>query len=239
LATESDFDFFGIFAGLDTTANEFELDAFSGSTGGEFFPLTTNLSIFDGEPTVYLRFFLSSDDVNEFDGAYVDDVVVKCLEPTGADYQAIPGTSMASPHVAGAAALLLAANPALTVAKLKNALLKGVDKKGSFTNRVSTGGRLNADKSIDVALDVTRPNTTITGRPASPTRSRIATFRFRSSQAGSTFQCRHMNGPWTACASPKTYRNLAVGMHTFRVRAIDPALNMDATAAVDTWRIRP
>jgi hypothetical protein len=28
-----------------------------------------------------------------------------------------------------------------------------------------------------------------------------------------------------------------VGMHTFRVRAIDPAGNMDSTAAVDTWRV--
>ncbi len=188
---------------------------------------------------MYVRFFLESDETVTMDGAYVDDVVVKCLNPTGADYQAIPGTSMASPHVAGVAALLLAASPTLTVAKLKNALLKGVDKKAAFANRMATGGRLNADKSIDVALDVTPPNTTITARPPASTRARTATFRFTSTQAGSTFQCRHMMGPWLPCASPKTYRGLGVGMHTFRVRAIDPALNMDQTAAVDTWRVRP
>ncbi len=123
------------------------------------------------------------------------------------------------------------------MAKLKNALLKGVDKKPSFTNRVSTGGRLNANKSMDVALDVTPPNTTITARPPASTRAKSATFRFTSTQAGSTFQCRHMMGPWLPVRSPKLYTGLKPGMHTFRVRAIDPALNVDPTAAVDTWRV--
>ena len=86
-------------------------------------------------------------------------------------------------------------------------------------------------------IDLTRPNTTITGRPPASTRSRSATFRFTSNEAGSKFQCRHMSGPWTACSSPRTYRGLGVGMHTFRVRAIDAAGNMDSTAAVDTWRV--
>ena len=39
------------------------------------------------------------------------------------------------------------------------------------------------------------------------------------------------------CTSPRTYRSLAFGLHTFRVRAIDPSGNIDATPAVRTWRI--
>ena len=146
---------------------------------------------------------------------------------------------MASPHVAGVAALLLAQEPAMTPQQLKNALLKGVDKKTGLANHVVTGGRLNANNSLLIAMDHVAPETTITGRPPGSTRGRKATFRFVSSEPGSTFQCKHMNGPWTACSSPKVYSGLGTGMHAFKVRAIDKNGNVDATPASDTWRIRP
>jgi hypothetical protein len=136
------------------------------------------------------------------------------------------------------AALLLAQEPAMSPAKLKNALLKGVDKKSNLTNHVSSGGRLNANRSLAIAMDHTRPNTTITARPPARTTSRRATFRFTSNESGSTFQCKHMDGAWRACSSPKTYRRLGRGLHRFQVRAIDRNGNVDSTPAVDTWRIR-
>jgi subtilisin family serine protease len=241
LATEGGFDFLDIYALTGTGVPDFPDDltaSWSGSTAGEFLPLDNDVSTVDGESAVYIRFALFSDETIRRDGAYIDELVVKCLQPGGGGYEAIRGTSMASPHVAGVAALLLAANPALTVAKLKNAILKGVDKKVAFANRVSTGGRLNAGRSIDVALDMTPPDTAISGRPPALTTSRRATFRFRSNEAGSTFQCRHMNGAWLSCSSPKLYTGLAPGMHMFRVRAIDRALNVDPTPSMDTWRIR-
>jgi subtilisin family serine protease len=241
LDTEFGRDFLDVYALSSTGAPSFLDDlagSWTGSTDGNFFALSTDISAIDDSATGYVRFSLFSDDSIEGDGAQIDDLIVSCLEPGGEEYEEIPGTSMATPHVAGVAALLLAATPTLTPAKLKNDILKGVDKKAALATHFSTGGRLNADRSVDLALDVTPPNTIIFGRPPASTTSRRATFRFRSTEAGSTFQCRHMNGAWMSCTSPKLYTGLTLGLHTFRVRAIDRALNVDPTPAMDTWRIR-
>jgi Subtilase family/PASTA domain len=58
------------------------------------------------------------------------------------------GTSMASPHVAGTAALLLARNPGATVAQLRAALLGSVDVLAPLQTKVVTSGRLNAHKAL-------------------------------------------------------------------------------------------
>jgi subtilisin family serine protease len=196
-----------------------------------------DMSRLDGSGSAFVRFRLHSDLSVQDDGAHVDDVVLSCLTANGEDYNEINGTSMASPHVAGAAALLLAQEPGMNPAQLKNALLKGVDKKSNLTSHVSSGGRLNLNSSLAIAMDHTAPNTTITGKPANRTANTKATFKFRSSEPGSTFQCKHMNGAWRACSSPKVYKGLGTGMHTFRVRAVDMNGNVDPTPAMDTWRV--
>ena len=58
------------------------------------------------------------------------------------------GTSFAAPHVAGAAALLLARNPNLSYAQLKDAILSSVDPLPAFAGKTVSGGRLNVYKAV-------------------------------------------------------------------------------------------
>jgi subtilisin family serine protease len=58
------------------------------------------------------------------------------------------GTSMATPHTAGAAALLAAANPSLSMASLKATLMNSVNQLAQWNGNVVSGGRLNIANAI-------------------------------------------------------------------------------------------
>jgi subtilisin family serine protease len=58
------------------------------------------------------------------------------------------GTSMASPHAAGAAALIAASNPQLSNYSLKATLINSVDALPQWTGVVRSGGRLNVARAI-------------------------------------------------------------------------------------------
>jgi len=80
----------------------------------------------------------------------------------GNTYGLLSGTSMASPHVAGAAAVLLGDDPSLTPHELRYRLMKGTDAKGL---PVFTHGRLNLHGSLTlpaspVTIEVTAVGST-------------------------------------------------------------------------------
>lgn len=65
------------------------------------------------------------------------------------NYRSMTGTSMAAPHVAGVAALVLSANPLLTADKLRQILVQSATHR--VTNSDARGG-LNAAAAVDLAL---------------------------------------------------------------------------------------
>lgn len=89
--------------------------------------------------------------------------------------------------------------------------------------------------------DVKPPGTRILHRPPrilfTTVRRRPTRFAFAATESGATFRCRIDRRRFAPCRSPRLYR-LAVGLHTFRVFAIDRAGNRDRTPAVVSVRIR-
>ncbi|MFA6291284.1 MAG: S8 family serine peptidase [Victivallales bacterium] len=63
-------------------------------------------------------------------------------------YEYLSGTSMATPHVAGAAALLLSVDQSFTAAQLKAFLMDSTDPITGLSGKCVTGGRLNVFKAL-------------------------------------------------------------------------------------------
>ncbi|WP_368419150.1 S8 family serine peptidase [Rhodovarius sp.] len=84
----------------------------------------------------------------------------------GSTYGSLSGTSMATPHVAGAAALYASANPNATAAQIKTAILATAEATTSLSGKVVTGGRLDVGDLL--SGNVTPP-------PPVPTKTAIIT----------------------------------------------------------------
>jgi subtilisin family serine protease len=71
-------------------------------------------------------------------------------------YGSISGTSMATPHVSGAAALVASINPTLTAGQMREVLLQSVTQVTNLDGAVSTGGILNVDRALQLAMGLVR-----------------------------------------------------------------------------------
>ena len=92
-------------------------------------------------------------------------------------YSKYSGTSMATPHVAGAAALIKAAFPELNAVQIKARLLNGVDQIPALQGKTTSGGRMNLENSLDV--DTIAPGA-ISGILAGAVTRDSVTFTFRA-----------------------------------------------------------
>ena len=85
-------------------------------------------------------------------------------------YAQFSGTSMATPHVSGAAALVLSVCPALTTSALRQTLLNTADPVPALAFRTVTGSRLNVYRAVhSCASSNTSPAVALTATPSALT----------------------------------------------------------------------
>ena len=129
----------------------------------------------------YYRFRLTSDDSINRNGVFIDNVRIGCPGGTygSGDYQFLDGTSMASPHVAGAAAVLFSDTPAATVAEVKAALLNSGDAVAGLSGKTVTGRRLNLNAALTSLVHKADTTTTITADDPDPSLvGQAVTFKY-------------------------------------------------------------
>jgi subtilisin family serine protease len=71
----------------------------------------------------------------------------------GGRWEEMSGTSMATPLVAGTAALMFAENPKLTAAQVRDLLVGTVEKDPDLEGKVSTGGKLDIEAALAAARE--------------------------------------------------------------------------------------
>lgn len=96
----------------------------------------------------------------------------------GGGYDSYSGTSMATPHVTGAAALAWSVNPELSAIEMKALLMNSGDDNAALTGKTASGKRLNVKNAL-IDADPT-PGFTLSATPGSSTieAGETATYSF-------------------------------------------------------------
>jgi hypothetical protein len=101
----------------------------------------------------------------------------------------------------------------------------------------TTGNPDATPASYTWSIDTTAPVTVISSTPPSSTSSTSASLSFAANETGSMLQCKLDAAAYSACTSPKSYTALAVGNHSFTVKATDTAGNAEITPPTYAWTV--
>ncbi|MGE5527305.1 MAG: PKD domain-containing protein [Methanosarcina sp.] len=91
--------------------------------------------------------------------------------------------------------------------------------------------------TIDFSADTSPPQTSISSGPSGTTGASDAAFAFAADEQDSAFECSLDEASFETCESPRGYKELGEGTHSFAVRATDPAGNADPTPARREWAV--
>jgi len=124
---------------------------------------------YDDYRAVWWGIYSSNYGATSVDLAAPGTCIWSCVPPAvrGVNYEAGDGTSMSTPYVSGACALVWATNPLLSHVEVKGIILNTVDKKEQLENDPQlgrlcvTGGRLNLNNALLMAQDYPTNDTVV------------------------------------------------------------------------------
>jgi hypothetical protein len=86
-------------------------------------------------------------------------------------------------------------------------------------------------------IDTVAPNTMLTEAPPPADNSTMVRFSFQSSEENVTFDCSLDGNSYVACMTGTDFGPMGDGQHSFAVRAIDRAGNVDSSPAIHAWAV--
>jgi subtilisin family serine protease len=178
------------------------------------------------------------------EGAWLDNIALRCnaslsVPPT---YVFEEGTSMATPHVTGAAALLFSLDPSASVTQVRQALLESTKPVAGLAGKTVTGGRLDVSAALDRLVppgtETTAPETELVTTTTPVTNETVASFHARRLDAdGGTFECSQSATEAFRPCGDEIEAVVQPGTYTLRVRAKNEAGIVDPTPASFTWTV--
>lgn len=125
------------------------LDTYTGRTGtNTFYSKSYDLTSSCANATCTVGYQLSTNAATVDTGALILSFSLLKLTLADTGYNVIQGTSMAAPHVAGLAALIMAYQPSYTALNVVDSLKNGGEAVSSLTTTTTTGKAVNAVGSL-------------------------------------------------------------------------------------------